>query len=762
MSNVDHAQQYAARGWHVFPLHWITSRGKCSCGKRCNSPGKHPYYPLAPNGHLDATIDPTVIERMWGQAPEANIGIATGPSGLTVLDVDGPEGRAQLDGLGHPEIKTLHARTGREGGWHLYYTGKTCPSSQVKGEHLDVRGTTGYVVAPPSNHASGRCYAWGKPLMLPAPCPEWIEPWVRSRTGTARETKPATIVQNLPEWIRSCSLPRLADRAAIGMTEPWSEHEEARLRAALAVIPADVDGKTWFSHGAAIHDLNWPNGIDIWDDWSKTSKGQGAGKGEYKGRADIEKRWAKFGKEYKGQRVTVASIYAHAAKLGWNGEIPDKTEASVDPIKNSVNGHEMPPELKALWGHPEQGIFPDLDKGKNPKQTCRNAAAAIRALGVTCEYDTFHNKMLLGGQPINQYAGELSDEATQMLRVMIGAEYDFDPGLTNTHDAAVQECLQNAFDPVQEYLDGLQWDGQKRLGGWLHRYLGADDSKFNSVVGVLVLAAAVRRVRVPGAKFDQIVVLESPEGRGKSTAIEILAGAENFSDQSILTLDDKGQQEAIQGIWLYEIADLAGMSKADVEKVKAFASRKVDRARPAYGRARVDRPRRCVFFATTNNETYLKSQTGNRRFWPVRVSRIDTEGLARDRDQIWAEAVRAEKVARELVMPVGMWGHATAIQDQRVDEDPWLSLLADLKGKEVEGVRGTEFRVSTRDLFETSLKLGADKITDGAAKRLAFVMRRLGWRGPELFKDGEITRRGYVRQLLTLPDDANSLAPPMR
>src|ERR1700731_4445185 len=97
MSNVDHAQQYAARGWHVFPLHWITSRGKCSCGKRCSSPGKHPYGRLVPDGHLNATTDAATIEAWWAEVPEANIGIATGPSGLTVLDVDGPEGRAQLD-----------------------------------------------------------------------------------------------------------------------------------------------------------------------------------------------------------------------------------------------------------------------------------------------------------------------------------------------------------------------------------------------------------------------------------------------------------------------------------------------------------------------------------------------------------------------------------------------------------------------------------------------------------------------------------------
>ena len=222
--------------------------------------------------------------------------------------------------------------------------------------------------------------------------------------------------------------------------------------------------------------------------------------------------------------------------------------------------------------------------------------------------------MLVGGRIIEQYAGELSDDTVQMLRVMIGQAYGFDPGLMNTHDGLVQECLQRPFDPVCAYLDGLKWDGVPRLDTWLSRYTGATDTPLHRAMSKASLTAAVRRARQPGAKFDAIIVLEGPEGRGKSAAIKILAGEDNFSDQTILPLGDKEQQEALQGVWLYEIADLTGISRAEVEKIKAFASRTIDRARPAYGRSRVDRARRCVFFATTNNETYLKSQTGNRRF----------------------------------------------------------------------------------------------------------------------------------------------------
>jgi hypothetical protein len=148
MALVDFALQYAARGWHVFPL---KPRSKIPLiGKAAGGQGFH-----------DATIDPKQIETWWGQCPEANIGLSTGPSGLVVLDADGPEGLAELDALVRqhgPLPRTLVSKTGR--GFHFFFSGTGIPSSQVKGSHLDVRGSTGYVVLPPSVHPSGAAYEW--------------------------------------------------------------------------------------------------------------------------------------------------------------------------------------------------------------------------------------------------------------------------------------------------------------------------------------------------------------------------------------------------------------------------------------------------------------------------------------------------------------------------------------------------------------------------------------------------------------------------
>jgi predicted P-loop ATPase len=246
------------------------------------------------------------------------------------------------------------------------------------------------------------------------------------------------------------------------------------------------------------------------------------------------------------------------------------------------------------------------------------------ALGVVCSYDEFHDRMLVGGHPIQQWAGELTDAVNVVLRQAIIDRFELDPGKDNIADAATALCLENCFDPVLDYLDGLDWDGKPRLGTWVINYLGAADTPLNRAMGKLALVAGVRRVRQPGCKFDHILTLEGIEGTMKSTSIVILAGAENFSDQTILTASDKEQQELVRGVWLFEIADLAGMKRAEVEKIKAFATRTHDRARPAYGRRRVDAPRRCIrlhergrIFAITDGQpAHLAPQ--DRRYRPHR------------------------------------------------------------------------------------------------------------------------------------------------
>jgi putative DNA primase/helicase len=244
---LDWALSYARNnGCYVLPVHWMEN-GHCSCGKEdCNSPAKHP---LTKHGEKDATIDPAKIEAWWRQWPCAGIAIATGPSRLVVVDVDGQKGLTLFRKVSCGDRpRTLMAKTGREGGFHVFYRGTGIPSSSMKGEHLDVRGSTGYVVVAPSGHASGAVYAWANANQPIAPVPAWVGPWVASRSG-GKAHAPIACAVELPAHIqRSESLTTKLDDALTAV--PYSPYEAARLWSALAAIPPDIDGRTWFSIGA--------------------------------------------------------------------------------------------------------------------------------------------------------------------------------------------------------------------------------------------------------------------------------------------------------------------------------------------------------------------------------------------------------------------------------------------------------------------------------------------------------------------------------
>jgi putative DNA primase/helicase len=161
------------------------------------------------------------------------------------------------------------------------------------------------------------------------------------------------------------------------------------------------------------------------------------------------------------------------------------------------------------------------------------------------------------------------------------------------------------------------------------------------------MVGAVARVFQPGCRVDHMLILEGEQGLKKSTTIEILGG-EWYTDAR-LNFADKDSLLIVQGRWIIEMAELEGMNKADTSETKKFLTQHVDLFRPPYGRKLVKYPRRCVFAGTVNLDAYLKDDSGNRRFWPVRVTAIDADALRRDVDQLWAEAVALYKAGTPLV-----------------------------------------------------------------------------------------------------------------
>jgi predicted P-loop ATPase len=224
--------------------------------------------------------------------------------------------------------------------------------------------------------------------------------------------------------------------------------------------------------------------------------------------------------------------------------------------------------------------------------------------------------------------------------------------------------------PVRDYLNSLKWDGTKRIVSWLSLYLGAKPTDYTEAIGARWLISAVARIHKPGAKVDCCLILEGPQGIGKSKSLRALAG-EWFTDE-IADLGSKDAAMQTRGVWIIEIAELDTMNRSEASRIKAFISRSSDRFRPPYGRHLIESPRQCIFAGSVNHSSYLKDETGARRFWPVACTHIRIQELERDRDQLWAEALvryRGGQVwwvdSREL--------NRLAEQEQaaRYEADPW-------------------------------------------------------------------------------------------
>lgn len=240
---------------------------------------------------------------------------------------------------------------------------------------------------------------------------------------------------------------------------------------------------------------------------------------------------------------------------------------------------------------------------------------------------------------------------TGAVDLLLGQYLTDNYGLPSINRGALTEAVetvahQTPFHPVRDYLQGLEWDKKQRLDKWLIYVMGESPetlgpamTEYLTLVGRFWLLGMVNRVMNPGCKFDYCPVLEGPGGMFKSTLVEVLASSAWFSDTHFDVSKGKEGQEQVQGLWVYEIAELANFGKSEINIIKAFISAKVDRYRPSYGRVVESYSRQCVLVGTTNEKTYLRDRTGNRRFWPVPVRmRLNVPWVTKLRDQLMAEA----------------------------------------------------------------------------------------------------------------------------
>ena len=244
------------------------------------------------------------------------------------------------------------------------------------------------------------------------------------------------------------------------------------------------------------------------------------------------------------------------------------------------------------------------------------------------------------------------------------------------HDVCFTKVADDRrFHPIRNYLDSLPvWDGIERVDTLYIDYFGAEDNQYIREAARKPLVAAIARVYHPGKKFDYVPVLNGPQGIGKSTFFDKLA-KDYFSDSLSLTdMKDKSGAEKLQGYWILEMSELSGMKKADQETVKSFLSRRDDDYRPSYGRTVESHPRQCIIVGSTNAQSgFLRDITGNRRFWPIRVSgeskRKSWELTEQEVDQIWAEALEYYKAGESLKLSAEADAIAFGEQTKAMEKD---------------------------------------------------------------------------------------------
>jgi predicted P-loop ATPase len=368
-----------------------------------------------------------------------------------------------------------------------------------------------------------------------------------------------------------------------------------------------------------------------------------------------------------------------------------------------------------------------VTSGGAPKPLLANVITALKQSPgwFRClAYDVFaHRVMIVADPPINSRELNWQPRAWTSDDDVLATNWLHHRGI-GVNVATAAQAVENVakeqeFHPVADYLNNLQHDGVTRARTWLSVYLGTELSPYLMAVGQAMLIAAVARIYEPGCKVDTVPILEGAQGARKSTAVKAMFDPW-FTDE----LADLGSKDAClqtQGVWGVEVSELDAMTRGEVSRIKAFISRTTDRFRPPYGHRVIETARECVFWGTTNSDSYLKDETGGRRFWPIKVGKIDIDGLIGVRDMLWAEAKALyEKNTPWWLAKDDVLKQAEDQQRGRYIGDPWERHISDYVESSVDG------EISIDVILRNALDLPISHCGQVEMNRAARVLSSLG------------------------------------
>lgn len=343
----------------------------------------------------------------------------------------------------------------------------------------------------------------------------------------------------------------------------------------------------------------------------------------------------------------------------------------------------------------------------------------------------------------DEFITEWRDNDAIKFRSYVGARRGWDVGKDVVHDGTLSYAMMNSYHPIRLYLNGLKWDGVKRIDSLLPHYTGAEDNSYTQAVGRKLLIGMVARVMEPGCKLDTMVILEGATGTGKSTFCSILGG--KYYTEVHIDPHDKDTKLIMEGKWLGEVSEIVCIRKVDADALKKFLSTATDRIRKPYGRLPVDIKRQCVFVGTTNHTSgYLTDNTGNRRFLPVKTNTIRLNDLQRDRDMLFAEAYEAYRNGEpHYINDPDVLAVAEYEQHQRLEFEAWGDIITHwLNREERAGMR--HFELSSRFIGSDILGLPMRAQDRNTYNKIQNAMVQLGWKRVRMLEDCAQVR-GYRR-----------------
>ena len=769
------ALAYARAGFYVFPCWEVGTDGDCTCpptstsrdpedDNRCSNAGKHPR---TYGGVRDSSRDPKQLRRWWsGDARNANIGLDCQRSRVTVVDIDPRSGGDEtLRGLfeRYGEFAPTPQQLTGGGGVHYVFERPNLEwvsgGGGVLGDGVDLKADGGYIILAPSNHKSGKRYAWDDAarLLLPdplplAPLPAWIVDLVKEKAAAKQAPSVGDVangyigrVLKIAGWL-GASITNGKARAQC----PWEDDHTGGTRYdGSTVVYAPNPGKT-FGHWQCSH--------------------------SHCARRTQDEVLARFPESVRAQarrELGLPDDYETRGRLrNAANNIPTNPEPTADrePGSDDVEPGDLEPggddnpaptdsptstsvTVPPTGGGPPSGVGGDDDDhdeswrdelvygtGRHSEQLLSIPGNAIVLIGNLPEwrdcvqYDAFADRVVwVAPAPslasaIGPRVGEdLNDRHCDYVQHWLSCTQGLNVSTQAVHAALVLSAHRRTVHPLQRYLAGLTWDGTPRVEKWLTTYCRARPTVETCAMGMWWLISAVARAMRPGCQVDHLLVLEGGQGAGKTQTVRVLAGSWYLGN--IGDIRSKDAAINLQGNWLVEIGELDAFRGLAMTRVKDWLTQRIDVYRPPYGRIPVRRPRGCVFIATTNEREYFSDHTGARRFWPVTVGdEIDTPGLERDRDQLWAEARHLFDVGMPWWPPRDqreIRAMIAAAQEERYEVDVWEGMIDDwIKGREDEGV-------TIGEVLEGALEVKARRDWDRATQmRVAKALTRLGWHKP--------------------------------